>query len=177
MLAQVFRSEPGWQLAAANRSGAGLQACGRPGDASPPHRTKIQLRLNADPAVMALLRAYAGSTKTSNFCWTGIRCFGTAVVPRPPLGIVIWIDNQFAAFDPQAGSPGDSKRAMATAAAWRSATCGSKWANQRASGASHRGPVPGDQVGSDRNDVQDGIQDQAQDQQAAELAIVHKRDG
>ena len=34
------------------------------------------------------------------FLLDGHQVLETAVVPRPPLGIVIWMDNQFAAFHP-----------------------------------------------------------------------------
>lgn len=41
------------------------------------------------------------TNETVTFYLDGIRVFSTSVVPLPPLGMVIWIDNQYAAFPPK----------------------------------------------------------------------------
>jgi len=40
------------------------------------------------------------SAKRSAFWVDGALVFESSVSPRPPLGLVIWIDNQYAAYDP-----------------------------------------------------------------------------
>lgn len=41
------------------------------------------------------------SLKRVSFEVDEVRAFESAVSPNPPLGVVIWIDNQYAAFTPQ----------------------------------------------------------------------------
>jgi len=42
-------------------------------------------------------------TDSSEFRIDGRLLLGSEISARPPLGIVIWIDNQYAAFDPDGG--------------------------------------------------------------------------
>ena len=56
-------------------------------------------RLTVDPIQWHRYRL-EWNTNTVHFAVDGETCFTTAVAPRVPLGLVLWIDNQFAAFPP-----------------------------------------------------------------------------
>ena len=57
------------------------------------------LRLDLDPTQWHSYRL-DWHTDGVSFAVDGESCFSTPVVPRAPLGLVLWIDNQYAAFPP-----------------------------------------------------------------------------
>ena len=58
------------------------------------------VRLGADPTEWHRYRL-EWSPKRSAFWVDEARVLETSVSPRPPLGLVIWMDNQFARFTPE----------------------------------------------------------------------------
>jgi hypothetical protein len=114
MLAQVFRSATGWRwlppvaMAMAFRRAAARTMLRQ-------HIGEDSVRLENDAGTSHAYEIH-WEAHTVEFVVDGLTVMRTDVAPRGPLGIVIWIDNQFAAFDPagriawgfESSSPGGS---------------------------------------------------------------------
>jgi len=68
--------------------------------AARPFVAEDALRLDLDPTRWHNYRL-EWRTDAVDFTVDGEPCFTTTVAPRGPLGLVLWIDNQYAAFPPQ----------------------------------------------------------------------------
>jgi hypothetical protein len=99
MMAQTFRAVPGWKglppaacIVAFNRKrGREMLRRGLAEDSA---------CLESDSRTWHKYEIF-WEDQSVEFLVDGRTILRTAVAPRPPLGMVIWIDNQFAAFDPQ----------------------------------------------------------------------------